>query len=90
MTNMLFATPAYRTCAAAGRRGATHPVRFRLEPGLKDVRPALKRGRAEVPLPLAGRLRDSFLEAPWWPAEPTSTGPRSTSSPAGPDRPFVQ
>jgi len=63
MTNMLFATPAYRTCAAAGRRGATHPVRFRLEPGLKDVRPALKRGRAEVPLPLAGRLRDSFSKS---------------------------
>jgi 3-hydroxyisobutyrate dehydrogenase-like beta-hydroxyacid dehydrogenase len=64
MTSTLFAAPAYQ---GYGRQiAAQHfkPAGFALPLGLKDVELALTAGSAaRVPLPFAGVLRDSLLEA---------------------------
>lgn len=64
MTTTLFAAPAYQGYAKliAGQR--FKPAGFALPLGYKDVRLALEAGEAaRVPLPFAGVLRDSLLEA---------------------------
>ncbi|MBN8715050.1 MAG: NAD(P)-dependent oxidoreductase [Xanthomonadales bacterium] len=64
MTNTLFAAPAYQGYGEliAGQR--FKPAGFTLPLGLKDVELALTAGSAaHVPLPFAGVLRDSLLEA---------------------------
>jgi 3-hydroxyisobutyrate dehydrogenase-like beta-hydroxyacid dehydrogenase len=64
MTSTLFAAPAYQGYAKliAGQR--FKPAGFALPLGYKDVRLALEAGEAaRVPLPFAGVLRDSLLEA---------------------------
>ncbi|GAB2585429.1 NAD(P)-dependent oxidoreductase [Dyella jejuensis] len=64
MTSTLFASPVYQ---GYGKSIADHrftPPGFALPLGLKDVMLAQEAGHAErVPLPLAGVLRDSLLEA---------------------------
>ena len=64
MTSTLFAAPAYQGYAKliAGQR--FKPAGFALPLGYKDVRLALEASEAaRVPLPFAGVLRDSLLEA---------------------------
>lgn len=64
MTTTLFAAPAYQGYAKliAGQR--FKPAGFALPLGYKDVRLALEASEAaRVPLPFAGVLRDSLLEA---------------------------
>ena len=65
MTNSLFATPAYQGYAKLIAESRYTPAGFALPLGYKDIGLALAAADAtRVPLPLAGLLRDSLLEAP--------------------------
>ncbi|WP_207005492.1 NAD(P)-dependent oxidoreductase [Trinickia mobilis] len=60
----LFPCGVYRGYGEFIRRRQYEPVGFKLPLGLKDVRLALEAGEsARVPLPLAGVVRDSLLQA---------------------------
>lgn len=60
----LFPSPVYRGYSAFIRRRDYEPVGFKLPLGLKDVRLALEAGEhAHVPLPVAGVVRDSLIQA---------------------------
>jgi len=64
MTGTLFASPAYQGYARLIAEQRFKPAGFTLPLGYKDVGLALAAGEAaRVPLPLAGVLRDSLLEA---------------------------
>lgn len=64
MTNSLFATPAYQGYAKLIAESRYTPAGFALPLGYKDIGLALAAADAtRVPLPLAGVLRDSLLEA---------------------------
>lgn len=64
MTNTLFATPAYQGYAKLIAESRYTPAGFALPLGYKDIGLALAAADAtRVPLPLAGVLRDSSLEA---------------------------
>ncbi len=64
MTGTLFAAPAYQGYAALIATQRFKPAGFALPLGYKDVGLALSAGAAaRVPLPFAGVLRDSLLEA---------------------------
>ncbi|KLD63683.1 NAD(P)-dependent oxidoreductase [Dyella japonica] len=64
MTNSLFATPAYQGYARLIAEARYTPAGFALPLGYKDIGLALAAADAtRVPLPLAGVLRDSLLEA---------------------------
>ena len=64
MTSTLFATPAYQAYAKLIAEQQFKPAGFPIPLGLKDVGLALAAGEtARVPLPFAGVLRDSLLEA---------------------------
>ncbi|MBE1159787.1 NAD(P)-dependent oxidoreductase [Dyella acidiphila] len=64
MTSTLFASPVYQGYGKAMAEQRFTPPGFALPLGLKDVMLAQEAGFAEqVPLPLAGVLRDSLLEA---------------------------
>ncbi len=64
MTQTLFACRAYQGYGELIAQQRYEPAGFRLRLGLKDVRLALEAGEmAQVPLPLAGLLRDNFLDA---------------------------
>ena len=64
MTNTLFATPAYQGYAKLIAEQRYTPAGFALPLGYKDIGLALTAADAtRVPLPLAGLLRDSLLEA---------------------------
>ena len=64
MTNTMFATPAYQAYAKLIAEQHFKPAGFALPLGLKDVGLALAASEAaRVPLPFAGVLRDSLLEA---------------------------
>ena len=64
MTNTLFAAPAYQGYGKLIAEQRFKPAGFSLPLGLKDVELALTAGSAaRVPLPFAGVLRDSLLEA---------------------------
>ncbi|MGO4504749.1 MULTISPECIES: NAD(P)-dependent oxidoreductase [unclassified Dyella] len=64
MTNSLFATPAYQGYARLIAESRYTPAGFALPLGYKDIGLALAAADAtRVPLPLAGVLRDSLLEA---------------------------
>lgn len=64
MTNTLFATPAYQGYAKLIAESRYTPAGFALPLGYKDIGLALAAADAtRVPLPLAGVLRDSLLEA---------------------------
>ncbi|MEO6799491.1 MAG: NAD(P)-dependent oxidoreductase [Rhodanobacter sp.] len=64
MTSTMFATPAYQAYGKLIAGQQFKPAGFSLPLGLKDVSLALAAGEAErVPLPFAGVLRDSLLEA---------------------------
>ncbi|MDE2156623.1 MAG: NAD(P)-dependent oxidoreductase [Xanthomonadaceae bacterium] len=64
MTSTLFASPAYRGYGKLIAEQRFKPAGFSLPLGLKDVELALAAGSAtQVPLPFAGVLRDSLLEA---------------------------
>ncbi len=64
MTSTLFAAPAYQGYGALIAQQRFKPAGFALPLGLKDVELALAAGSAaRVPLPFAGVLRDSLLEA---------------------------
>jgi len=64
MTNSLFATPAYQGYAKLIAESRYTPAGFALPLGYKDIGLALAAADAtRVPLPLAGLLRDSLLEA---------------------------
>ena len=64
MTNTLFASPAYQGYGKAIAEQRFKPAGMKLPLGLKDVELALTAGsNAHVPLPLAGVVRDSLLEA---------------------------
>jgi 3-hydroxyisobutyrate dehydrogenase-like beta-hydroxyacid dehydrogenase len=64
MTSTLFASPVYQGYGKAIAEERFTPPGFALPLGLKDVMLAQEAGHAErVPLPLAGVLRDSLLEA---------------------------
>ncbi|GAB2558480.1 NAD(P)-dependent oxidoreductase [Rhodanobacter koreensis] len=64
MTNTLFAAPAYQGYGKLIAEQHFKPAGFALPLGLKDVELALTAGSAaRVPLPFAGVLRDSLLEA---------------------------
>ena len=64
MTNTLFAAPAYQGYGKMIAEQRFKPPGFKLPLGLKDVELALTAGgAARVPLPFAGVLRDSLLEA---------------------------
>lgn len=64
MTSTLFATPAYQGYAKLIAAQRFKPAGFALPLGYKDVGLALAAGEAaRVPLPFAGVLRDSLLEA---------------------------
>ncbi|WP_426700304.1 NAD(P)-dependent oxidoreductase [Rhodanobacter sp. Col0626] len=64
MTNTLFAAPAYQGYGALIAEQRFKPAGFALPLGYKDVGLALAAGEsARVPLPFAGVLRDSLLEA---------------------------
>jgi 3-hydroxyisobutyrate dehydrogenase-like beta-hydroxyacid dehydrogenase len=64
MTNTLFAAPAYQGYGKLIAEQRFKPAGFTLPLGLKDVELALTAGSAaRVPLPFAGVLRDSLLEA---------------------------
>jgi len=64
MTNSLFATPAYQSYAKLIAESRYTPAGFALPLGYKDIGLALAAADAtRVPLPLAGVLRDSLLEA---------------------------
>jgi 3-hydroxyisobutyrate dehydrogenase-like beta-hydroxyacid dehydrogenase len=64
MTSTLFASPVYQGYGKAMAEQRFTPPGFALPLGLKDVMLAQDAGHAErVPMPLAGVLRDSLLEA---------------------------
>lgn len=64
MTSTLFAAPAYQGYARLIAEQRFKPAGFALPLGYKDVGLALAAGEAaRVPLPFAGVLRDSLLEA---------------------------
>ena len=64
MTSTLFAAPAYQGYGKLIAEQRFKPAGFPLPLGLKDVELALTAGgAARVPLPFAGVLRDSLLEA---------------------------
>jgi 3-hydroxyisobutyrate dehydrogenase-like beta-hydroxyacid dehydrogenase len=64
MTQTLFAAPAYQGYGKLIAEQRFKPAGFTLPLGLKDVGLALAAGEtAHVPLPFAGVLRDSLLEA---------------------------
>jgi len=64
MTGTLFASPAYQGYARLIAEQRFKPAGFTLPLGYKDVGLALAAGEAaRVPLPFAGVLRDSLLEA---------------------------
>lgn len=64
MTSTLFASPVYQGYGKAMAEQRFTPPGFALPLGLKDVLLAQEAGQAEqVPMPLAGVLRDSLLEA---------------------------
>ncbi|MEO8777790.1 MAG: NAD(P)-dependent oxidoreductase [Rhodanobacter sp.] len=64
MTGTMFATPAYQVYAKLIAEQHFKPAGFALPLGLKDVGLALAASEAaRVPLPFAGVLRDSLLEA---------------------------
>ena len=64
LTSTLFAAPAYQGYGGMIAAGRYSPAGFRLPLGLKDVRLALAAGEARnVPMPLAGVLRDQLIEA---------------------------
>jgi 3-hydroxyisobutyrate dehydrogenase-like beta-hydroxyacid dehydrogenase len=64
MTSTLFAAPAYQGYGKLIAEQRFKPAGFTLPLGLKDVELALSAGSAaRVPLPFAGVLRDSLLEA---------------------------
>ena len=64
MTNTLFAAPAYQGYAKLIAESRYTPAGFALPLGYKDIGLALAAADAtRVPLPLAGLLRDSLLEA---------------------------
>lgn len=64
MTGTLFAAPAYQGYAKLIAEQRFRPAGFALPLGYKDVGLALSAGEAaRVPLPFAGVLRDSLLEA---------------------------
>ncbi|MEO7051517.1 MAG: NAD-binding protein, partial [Rhodanobacter sp.] len=64
MTSTLFASPAYQAYAKLIAEQQFKPAGFPIPLGLKDVGLALAAGEAaRVPLPFAGVLRDSLLEA---------------------------
>jgi 3-hydroxyisobutyrate dehydrogenase-like beta-hydroxyacid dehydrogenase len=64
MTNTLFAAPAYQGYGKLIAEQRFKPAGFALPLGYKDVGLALAAGdAARVPLPFAGVLRDSLLEA---------------------------
>jgi 3-hydroxyisobutyrate dehydrogenase-like beta-hydroxyacid dehydrogenase len=64
MTNTLFAAPAYQGYGRLIAEQRFKPAGFALPLGYKDVGLALAAGdAARVPLPFAGVLRDSLLEA---------------------------
>lgn len=64
MTSTLFAAPAYQGYAKLIAERRFKPAGFTLPLGYKDVGLALAAGEAaRVPLPFAGVLRDSLLEA---------------------------
>jgi 3-hydroxyisobutyrate dehydrogenase-like beta-hydroxyacid dehydrogenase len=64
MTNTLFASPAYQGYGKLIAEQRFKPAGFTLPLGLKDVELALTAASsARVPLPFAGVLRDSLLEA---------------------------
>ena len=64
MTGTMFATPAFQAYAKLIAEQHFKPAGFALPLGLKDVGLALAASEAaRVPLPFAGALRDSLLEA---------------------------
>ncbi|HTC25745.1 NAD(P)-dependent oxidoreductase [Dyella sp.] len=64
MTSTLFASPVYQGYGKSIAEQRFQPPGFALPLGLKDVMLAQDAGHsAQVPLPLAGVLRDSLLEA---------------------------
>jgi 3-hydroxyisobutyrate dehydrogenase-like beta-hydroxyacid dehydrogenase len=64
MTSTLFASPVYQGYGKLIAEQRFKPAGFALPLGYKDVGLALSAGEAKrVPLPFAGVLRDSFLEA---------------------------
>jgi 3-hydroxyisobutyrate dehydrogenase-like beta-hydroxyacid dehydrogenase len=64
MTSTLFASPVYQGYGKSIAEQRFHPPGFALPLGLKDVMLAQDAGHAaQVPMPLAGVLRDSLLEA---------------------------
>jgi 3-hydroxyisobutyrate dehydrogenase-like beta-hydroxyacid dehydrogenase len=63
-TNTLFGAPVFKTYGRLILERDFEPAKFKLKLGLKDVRLALAAGEAaEVPLPIASVLRDTFLDA---------------------------
>jgi 3-hydroxyisobutyrate dehydrogenase-like beta-hydroxyacid dehydrogenase len=64
MTNTLFAAPAYQGYGKLIAEERFSPAGFAMSLGFKDIGLAQAAGEAaRVPLPFAGVLRDSFLEA---------------------------
>jgi 3-hydroxyisobutyrate dehydrogenase-like beta-hydroxyacid dehydrogenase len=64
MTSTLFASPVYQVYGKSIAEQRFTPPGFALPLGLKDVMLAQEAGHsAQVPMPLAGVLRDSLLEA---------------------------
>jgi len=64
VTSTLFASPVYQIYGKAIAEQRFTPPGFALPLGLKDVMLAQEAGHAvQVPMPLAGVLRDSLLEA---------------------------
>lgn len=64
LTGSMFAAPAYKNYGSIIAEEGYDKVGFKARLGIKDVRLALEAGdHANVPLPLASLLRDSFLEA---------------------------
>ncbi|WP_447555237.1 NAD(P)-dependent oxidoreductase [Vreelandella sp. EE22] len=63
-TSTVFAAPVYKGYGAAIAESRFEPAGFKLELGLKDVRLAQEAAEAvNVPLPLAGTLRDAHVES---------------------------
>lgn len=64
LTNTIFASPVFKGYGAIISEKRYEPAGFPVPLGLKDVGLALKASEAaRVPMPFAGVLRDSFLEA---------------------------
>jgi 3-hydroxyisobutyrate dehydrogenase-like beta-hydroxyacid dehydrogenase len=63
ITSTIFASPAYKAYGNLVANEQFEPAGFKLNLGLKDIRLALNAGEeANVPLPIAGILRDNFLD----------------------------